>query len=175
MKDNYYGNEYYDGDNLIDIWYQSEFPDDELGYMLNHIIFEDLYNAILSGDNVYDVIGVHDSIVRERLFAALNDIYGIDAYRIWLDNGQPDEYWDDTTNEVKDESGRQESPLVSATDVRTSKEENMLQRIEKFADNFEELLNDLYDLPHIYDVISDDEFAELGRAHDLLRDIVEYY
>ena len=45
-------------------WYTSAYPDDDLGTNLSDISFHDLYTGISQGLDVYDRIGVGDSIVR---------------------------------------------------------------------------------------------------------------
>ena len=57
-------------------WYKKNFKTDELGDELNpNTTFDDLFSAILNGD-VYSAMGVHDSVVRERLFSKLSKIKG---------------------------------------------------------------------------------------------------
>lgn len=63
------------GEKIRD-WYTKNYPTDELGKEINDITFEDLWNAI-NFDNIYDVIGVGDSLIRERLFEHLSEIYGL--------------------------------------------------------------------------------------------------
>lgn len=77
--------------DYIDEWYSKNFPNDSLGNELNHITFGDLFNALCNLEEVYDVIGVYDSTVRERLFKNLAKVFALsidDIYRIW-DNGYP--------------------------------------------------------------------------------------
>lgn len=61
----------------INDWYIKNYPTDELGEEINDITFEDLWNSTNS-DNIYNVIGVGDSIIRERLFEHLSEIYGVE-------------------------------------------------------------------------------------------------
>lgn len=68
-------------------WYTSTYPDDDLGMNLSDITFRDLHTGISQGLDVYDHIGVGDSIVRERLFDRLAELKSIsyDAiYDMWL-------------------------------------------------------------------------------------------
>ena len=71
-------------------WYVDAFPNDELGYEINEeATFDDLLKAINDGADVYEVIGVKDSVVRERLFDKLSDITGIsydDLYEKWYNS-----------------------------------------------------------------------------------------
>lgn len=74
--------------NDIKEWYQATYPDDDLGKELYQgISWSDLWKHLLNGDDVYDFIGVGDSIVRERLFEELADSMGVHydvVYYTWL-------------------------------------------------------------------------------------------
>lgn len=67
-------------------WYMKEYPTDELGAEINNeITFEDLFVAL--DKDVYEVLGVGDSIVRERCFEKLAEIMNVayeDIYYKWL-------------------------------------------------------------------------------------------
>jgi len=69
-------------------YYKSTFPDDDLGNEIDSsATFEDLFNALDNYKNVYELIGVQDSIIRERLFGQLADIIGMPysyIYGQWL-------------------------------------------------------------------------------------------
>ena len=53
-------------------FYITEYPTDELGVELNEKSnFIGLLDTINNGENVYDYIGIGDSIIRERLFERL--------------------------------------------------------------------------------------------------------
>ena len=73
--------------NSIKEWYQSEYKDDELGEEIyDFSTFEELKENI---PNVYDYLGVYDSIVRERVFSRLSEIMNVDydvIYTEWLNN-----------------------------------------------------------------------------------------
>ena len=63
-------------------WYIEKFPTDELGEEINdYLDFKNLFKEIMDerGFDLYELIGVGDSVVRERvideLVAILNDIY----------------------------------------------------------------------------------------------------
>lgn len=87
--------------NLKD-WYLKEYPDDELGKELNSdITLKDVYVylSVYGGDgnneykDLYDYIGVGDSIVRERIFDKIANILGVDydvIYHMWLGRGLKD-------------------------------------------------------------------------------------
>jgi hypothetical protein len=69
-------------------WYKKTYPSDELGEELNdNITFYDLYVLMYQGNEVYSILSVSDSIVRERVFEKLSEILGVDyeyIYNIWL-------------------------------------------------------------------------------------------
>jgi len=59
------------GQSLRD-WYIDHFPDDELGFEIDpEATFQGLFEALDCYRNVYDYIGVGDSVIRERLFEGL--------------------------------------------------------------------------------------------------------
>tara|TARA_B100000683_G_scaffold277707_1_gene338175 strand:+ start:1140 stop:1367 length:228 start_codon:yes stop_codon:yes gene_type:complete len=69
-------------------FYLTEYPTDELGIELdNKATFAGLVTQLFGDGNVYDYIGVHDSIVRERLFSELAkqlDTSYDYVYNLWL-------------------------------------------------------------------------------------------
>lgn len=69
-------------------YYMQHFPSDELGPMLDpQPTFEDLFNCLDRHQDVYGLIGAGDSLVRERLFSALSEIFDIPydiIYDQWL-------------------------------------------------------------------------------------------
>ena len=69
-------------------WYIKEYPEDELGIEINNeITFEDLLNVLDTHKDVYEALGVGDSIIRERAFSKLADIMKVDydhVYYKWL-------------------------------------------------------------------------------------------
>jgi len=79
-------------DMRIKEFYLNEYPTDELGEELNeNITFTDLLNALLNGINVYDFIGVGDSLIRERLFTRAAEFCNQDyefVYQLWLRNSK---------------------------------------------------------------------------------------
>ncbi len=79
-------------DSVIKDWYIKTYPTDDLGKELNDkSTFKDLLSAIFSGDDVYSVLGVGDSLIRERAFVKLSKIhkrYDSWAYEHWLDSSK---------------------------------------------------------------------------------------
>ena len=70
------------------------FPSDDLaGDIDPDATFEGLNEALLKGEDVYDYIGVGDSVVRERVFAELADREGVEygvIYDTWLSGLVPE-------------------------------------------------------------------------------------
>jgi hypothetical protein len=67
--------------------YQMLYSDDELGYQLNDVTFEDVFRTLDNYGSVYKLIGVYDSIVRERIFSMLAVIMDVEydyIYDQWL-------------------------------------------------------------------------------------------
>ena len=77
--------------NAMDVklrnWYMENFPTDELGNDINpDATFQDLLDALEFWWDVYEIIGVGDSVIRERLFAGLAEITGVNydcIYEKW--------------------------------------------------------------------------------------------
>lgn len=69
-------------------YYVSTFPTDELGIEINsEATFEGLFRELNNYGDVYEYIGVGDSIVRERVFEKLAEIMGVEydeVYSQWL-------------------------------------------------------------------------------------------
>ena len=68
-------------------FYLTEHSDDWLGEDLNDLTFADLFDILNYGEDVYDAIGVEDSMVRERLFDELSKLMNLDydvIYSMWL-------------------------------------------------------------------------------------------
>lgn len=73
----------------IKLFYRTHYPGDPLGRELKNMTFLDLYEHLKAGDDVYRLIGVDDSIVRERLFFGLSEVMGCEyrvIYRLWMYN-----------------------------------------------------------------------------------------
>lgn len=71
--------------NTIKNWYVNEYPTDELGEEIDtELTFEELKNNV---PNVYDMMKVYDSLVRERVFTKLasqQDVSYDEIYNQWL-------------------------------------------------------------------------------------------
>lgn len=69
------------------VWYKKYYPFDELADELNEFTFLDLLNALKAGDNIYDLLGVEDSVVSEILLIKLAKTLNVDydtIYDLWL-------------------------------------------------------------------------------------------
>lgn len=69
-------------------WYMATFKTDELGQEINsEATFEGLFDTLDTYKDVYEFLGVDDSIVRERAFERLSELMKVDydvIYRQWL-------------------------------------------------------------------------------------------
>ena len=75
----------------IKTWYRTAFHRDKLGKSISGAKFQDLQDALSDGGNAYDIIGVMDSIVRERCFTRLAALQGVNyetIYSKWLESAQ---------------------------------------------------------------------------------------
>ena len=75
-------------DTEIRSYYTKTFPTDELGFEINgEKTFFDLFECLKCREDVYEFLGVGDSLIRERLFSALAKVLGVDyeyIYQKWL-------------------------------------------------------------------------------------------
>lgn len=85
--------ETFDLSTKVGEWYMKEHSSDDMGALINpDITFEDLYNAIGQSD-IYSLLGVGDSVIRENCFAKLAEIKRVDysdIYNKWLGGDIPD-------------------------------------------------------------------------------------
>ena len=69
-------------------FYLEAYPTDDLGLQLNETpTFAGLLNQLIVGGDVYNYIGVGDSLIRERLFARLADELEVSydyVYELWI-------------------------------------------------------------------------------------------
>jgi hypothetical protein len=74
----------------IRTFYLATYPTDELGVELNpEATFIGLFVKLIEGADVYEYIGVTDSIVRERLFERIAYLWDISydfVYQLWCNN-----------------------------------------------------------------------------------------
>ena len=81
----------FDGQAKVADWYAVAFPHDEWGNeMMNKgITFQDVYECLQVGFNVYALLGAGDSVVRERVFDALATMMEVSydvIYYQWLNH-----------------------------------------------------------------------------------------
>ena len=68
-------------------WYTTTYPEDDLGKQLSDATFYDLFETLDNYQDVYELLGVGDSIIRERVFEELSKIMEVDydyVYEQWL-------------------------------------------------------------------------------------------
>ena len=76
-------------------FYTEAFPDDDLGERINpEATFSGLWDVLAEGNDVYEYLGVGDSVVRERVFQELADREGTDydyVHDTWASGCFPEE------------------------------------------------------------------------------------
>ena len=69
-------------------WYLENYANDELGEELKeNVTFNDLFYALDRYENIYELLGSADSIIRERVFQKLAELMGVDydyIYNQWM-------------------------------------------------------------------------------------------
>lgn len=77
------------GDNTIRDWYIKTYPTDEIGGEIDEsVTFDDVFAGLKNHEDFYEMIGVYDSIVRERIFDELAKSKNVSydkIYKLWLD------------------------------------------------------------------------------------------
>ena len=77
----------------ISAWYAAEFSDDEMkDEIYTGVSFQKLYD-MLSSNDLYSIIGIDDTVVRERCFTKLAELMQVDysvIYDMWLNAEIPD-------------------------------------------------------------------------------------
>ena len=78
------------GQSLVKDYYRAKFPWDDIVEDINPgITFQDVYEGLEVGTEIYALLGAVDSIVRERVFDALADLMECSydhIYYKWLDD-----------------------------------------------------------------------------------------
>tara|TARA_Y100000385_G_scaffold132000_1_gene137302 strand:+ start:115 stop:387 length:273 start_codon:yes stop_codon:yes gene_type:complete len=79
----------YNKSTLLKEYYTRTYKSDELGEELNNnVTFVDLFECLDNYQDVYDLIGVYDSLLRERLFEKLAQMMCVDydyIYNQWME------------------------------------------------------------------------------------------
>ena len=83
----------FNGQSKVADWYRLAFPHDEWGNeMMNKgITFQDVFECLQVGFNIYALLGGVDSVVRERVFDALATLMDCDyehIYYQWLNHSK---------------------------------------------------------------------------------------
>ena len=72
-------------------WYAKKFKTDKKMAPKDGVTFEQLYESLKKGENIYEKMGVDDSIVRERVMSEIADRLGVEydhVYDLWLNGGE---------------------------------------------------------------------------------------
>lgn len=76
--------------DCVRVWYKRAYPSDELGDRIMLVSFKDVYELLRRGRDVYPYLA-GDSLVRERVFQKLADIYcePYEAiYNLWVEGAK---------------------------------------------------------------------------------------
>lgn len=72
--------------------YVQDFPTDDLGKEINeNLNYLQVLNGLLSGDDIYEMMGVEDSLIRERVLRMLAYLMEMDyqiIYYLWLNENK---------------------------------------------------------------------------------------
>ena len=77
------------GENInAKVWYMNKYPSDEYAIFLKDgITFGELWNCLKNGNDFYRFSGANDSLVRERLFVKMAEIFNVPydfIYGMWI-------------------------------------------------------------------------------------------
>lgn len=91
-------------DKKVKEYYLKEFPNEEdfVKYTPKNITFRELYDRMQKGEDVYDILDIGDSVVRERIFDELSRLLDVDydvIYKLWLNQDDIKK-----SNKIKSES-----------------------------------------------------------------------
>ena len=72
--------------------YVQDYPTDDLGKEINeNLNYLQLFNGLLNGEDIYEMLGVEDSLIRERVLERLAYLMGIYyqiIYYLWLNENE---------------------------------------------------------------------------------------
>jgi hypothetical protein len=77
---------YNENSNIRDT-YMALYPHDELANEINNVTFMELFEALDRYEDIYEFIGVYDSIIRENIFSMLAVIMDVEyeyIYDQWM-------------------------------------------------------------------------------------------
>lgn len=67
--------------------YKKMYSSDDLADEIDpKLTFKQAYDRMSKGECIYDIIGIGDSVIRERIFAILAEMYGVTydtIYNLW--------------------------------------------------------------------------------------------
>ena len=158
---------------LVKKFYVKAFPTDDLGVEIkDSVTFEDVYNTLKNGDGeyVYDVIGVQDSLVRERIFGELSDRLGVDydtVYDLWI--GNTNECYKESFEYLSDEDQKKEAIEILKNSVSFDLVKSGEEDISYVKDQLTELMTDGHIDPDAYKYIMEN-FDSLTRSFIVTED-----
>lgn len=87
----FYIKEFPDDSKYLYHWYKEQYPDDEVGEDINQglTLYGTLHYFIILPYAIYDIMGAHDSVIRERVFEKFSQSLGVEyktIYNYWLKN-----------------------------------------------------------------------------------------
>lgn len=159
---------------LVKKFYIKKYPSDELGLEIrDHITFEDVYNKIKEGggEEIYDFIGVWDSLVRERIFGELSDRLGVDydtIYDLWA--GYTKESYKESFEYLSDEDQKKEAKEILSKYVSFDEVKNGEEDLSYVKDQLIELMTEGHIEADAYKYIIDN-FDELKREFLVTEDV----
>ena len=72
--------------------YVQDYPTDDLGKEINeNLNYLQLFNGLLNGEDIYEMMDIEDSLIRERVLERLAYLMGIDyqiIYYLWLNENK---------------------------------------------------------------------------------------
>ena len=129
-------------------WYKDTFPDDELGNDINpNITFYDVFETLDHYKDIYELLGVDDSAIRERVFYGLDDM--IDE-----PHGYSYEQWQLASKTTESKEIKTESDTINVEDDIS---ETFNPSYKAFENNFGKIyiVKDKYD--KLYKVYKEDK------------------
>lgn len=74
----------------VKLWYKQNYPEDRLGDDIREsLTFNKVWDAIKKGTNIYGILGVSDSFIREKVFEGLTERLHVtydEVYTLWYKN-----------------------------------------------------------------------------------------
>jgi hypothetical protein len=123
-------------------WYIKNYPADDLGEEIKDTItFKSLWALMSQGYDVYEVLGVSDSVIRERVFEKLSEILGVDynvVYKKWLQSGK---YADGGITGTSNESIRNAAERMANNERYTT--EDLKQTYERYCSDLKDFRDGL--------------------------------